>query len=193
MDGEQHQKIVLTGGPGAGKTTISEVLHKAFPHKLAIAPEAASLLMNGGFPKWPEKGAKKALQKAIYTVQCRMEEAYCCHFETQTLILDRGTVDGAAYWPDGPDSFFEAIDSSLDQELARYSCVIYLESADQDTYKLSKSRNPLRCETWAQAKRLDEKTRILWAKHPKHLLIKSKFSFSEKIAQVLKFVEREFL
>ena len=108
-----NKKIVLTGGPGAGKTTIAEVLDKAFPQKLIIVPEAASILFNGGFPRWDDLEIKKSIQKAVYYVQIELEKTYELHYPNKLLVLDRSTLDGAAYWPDHPNNFFKEFNSSL--------------------------------------------------------------------------------
>lgn len=185
------KRLVLTGGPCAGKTSISAVLAHAFDGKVALVPEAASLVFRGGFPRWREKACQEATQKAIFHVQQNMENSFGNHFPQKLLILDRGTVDGAAYWPKGTDDFFASMNSTLDQELSRYCRVIYLESADKSEYEVNKQRNPIRIEDWEEAKRLDEETYKLWSRHPKLDLIPNQKSFSDKIFAVLKIVESE--
>lgn len=44
------KKIVLTGGPCAGKTTVLNVLKQEFAGQILVIPEAATLLLSGGFP-----------------------------------------------------------------------------------------------------------------------------------------------
>ncbi|PMY18520.1 hypothetical protein C1X37_33905, partial [Pseudomonas sp. FW305-3-2-15-A-R2A1] len=62
------RKVVLTGGPCAGKTTLTQVIARVFQKHVVIIPEAASLLFTGGFPRWPELEASHATQRAIYHV-----------------------------------------------------------------------------------------------------------------------------
>ncbi len=183
------KKIVLTGGPCAGKTTIADVLSRAYAGDLIVVPEAASTLFTGGFPRWPERESRASLQRAIFSVQGEYETIFRAHYPNQLLILDRGTIDGAAYWPDGPDKFFEAMGTSLDKELARYDQVIYLESAGEEAYQIHGRRNPNRSETWQEAKHLDDLTRALWEKHHNLSLIENQRAFSDKISSVLKIVE----
>jgi len=186
-----NKKIVLTGGPCAGKTTIADVLDRAFAGDLTVVPEAASLLFTGGFPRWLENESRSALQRAVYSVQLELEAAYRIHHPNQMLILDRGTVDGAAYWPEGPDRFFAAMGTTLEKELARYEHVIYLESAGEEAYRLNVSRNPNRTESWEDARRLDELTKGLWGRHKSVSIIENQRAFSEKISSVLRIVEKE--
>ncbi|MGZ3695296.1 MAG: AAA family ATPase, partial [Bdellovibrionota bacterium] len=52
MKNKLGTKIVLTGGPCAGKTTMVKMIEQAFPASVVGVPEAASLLFNGGFPRF---------------------------------------------------------------------------------------------------------------------------------------------
>lgn len=59
----QKVKIVVTGGPSGGKTTLIEALQKDLKGKVAVVPEAASILYRGGFPRrstrWDENMFKE--------------------------------------------------------------------------------------------------------------------------------------
>jgi len=183
------RRIVLTGGPCAGKTTIAQVLERAFATDLVIMPESASLLFRGGFPRWPEDSARTCLQRSIYAVQCQMEAMFLGHHPDKVIVMDRGTIDGAAYWPKGPDDYFAVLGSSLDAELRRYDRVIFLESAGKEAYERNRTRNPARTESWDEARALDETTRRLWEQHQDLQIIRNNTAFSEKIASVLRAVE----
>lgn len=181
-------KIVLTGGPCAGKTTVSRLLTHAFEKNVMDVPEAASLLFNGGFPRSPIPDAIRASQRAIFSVQHQLEASFVAQYPDRVLILDRGSVDGAAYWPDGTENFFLSMGTTLEAELGRYEKVIYLESAGKEDYFLHKQKNPNRREDWEEAKALDEKTFALWSKHPNFFHIENQRSFYKKVSQVLRVV-----
>ncbi len=183
--------IVLTGGPCAGKTTIAQVLEKAFSGRLIMLPESASLLFQGGFPRWTDEVSAEALQRAIYHVQIELELAYAARFQDHIRVMDRGTVDGAAYWPKGPEHFFEELGTTAEAELERYDMVIYLESAGRVAYDENRRRNPNRTETWEEAAALDQVTRRQWQNHPRFVTIRNNTAFSSKIAAVLAVVEAE--
>lgn len=183
------RKIVLTGGPCAGKSTIAELISRAFRDQLIVVPESASLLFRGGFPRWPDVESRAALQRAIFQVQAQAEISYEQHFPDHALLLDRGTVDGAAYWPHGPQDFFAEMRTTEEAELGRYDEVIYLESAGQTDYGVHRLRNPTRTEEWDEARGLDERTRAIWAKHPSVHVVANCTAFSDKIFTVLKLVE----
>jgi dephospho-CoA kinase len=43
-------KIVLTGGPCAGKTSCLRAIRAEFGEQVVTVPEVATLLLNNGFP-----------------------------------------------------------------------------------------------------------------------------------------------
>jgi hypothetical protein len=161
------------------------MLARAFPNLVENVPEAASLLFSGGFPRFPNQEAQRAVQRAVFATQHELEAAYSAHFPDRVLVLDRGTVDGAAYWPEGAEAFFSSMGTNLERELGRYEAVIYLESAAELDYALHKTKNPHRKESWTEAARLDAVTFNLWSKHPRFLFIRNNRSFSRKVSDVL--------
>ena len=50
-------RIVLTGGPGGGKTTAGDLFRREFGERVVLVPEAATLLFSGGFPRVEEPPA----------------------------------------------------------------------------------------------------------------------------------------
>ncbi|MGZ3651295.1 MAG: ATP/GTP-binding protein [Bdellovibrionota bacterium] len=182
---KQIPKIVLTGGPCAGKTTMAEILARSFQGAVVNVPESASLLFSGGFPRYASTESQRATQRAVFHVQHELEATYASQFPGLALVLDRGTVDGAAYWPEGPEAFFAALGTSLKGELARYTSVIYLESAPEKAYWAHQKQNPNRTESWEEAKRLDEHTFQLWSQHSRFFHIRNNRSFHYKVSEVL--------
>ena len=127
------RRIVLTGGPGAGKTAALELIRRAsFCEHVQILPEAAGIVFGGGFPRTRHVAARKAAQRAIFHVQRELEEAARAENAAVTLC-DRGTVDGAAYWP-GPDDYFAGVGTTLAEELRRYDTVIHLRTPPLGNY-----------------------------------------------------------
>ncbi|MBS1121072.1 MAG: hypothetical protein H6Q90_3300 [Deltaproteobacteria bacterium] len=173
-------RIVLTGGPGGGKTTAADLFRREIGERVVVVPEAATLLFSGGFPRSTELHAKKSAQCAIYHVQSNLEDVQSARFPDRVLLCDRGTVDGGAYWPDGPDGFFEAVGSTADRERARYDAVIFFETAAVGGISIE-GGNPIRIESNAQALELDGKLRALWAAHPRFVVVPHDPSFVKKI------------
>jgi predicted ATPase len=181
------RRIVLTGGPGAGKTAILELIRMAFCHHVRILPEAAGVIFGGGFPRSAEGPRLRAAQRAIYHVQRQMEA--CCEGENLAVVLcDRGTLDGVAYWP-GPGSFWEDIGSDPAAEMARYEAVIHLRTPSEDGgYDHS---NPLRIESADEAHRIDLKIAELWSGHPRRYEIPTNEDFLEKAREVMAILRAE--
>ena len=96
------------------------------------------------------------------------------------LLCDRGTVDGAAYWPDGPDGFFEEMRTTQHAELARYDVVLFFETAAVGDAEVE-GGNRYRIESRDEALDLDRRLRELWAPHPAFHLVPHSPSFLAKI------------
>jgi hypothetical protein len=151
--------------------------------RVVIVPETASMLFTGGFPRRPEPEARRAAQTAIYYVQRGLEDVFAATYPTRVLLCDRGTIDGAAYWPNSADEFFASANTTLEAELARYDHVIFFETAAVGGIVIE--GNPVRIEDLAESVALDGKLRALWAKHPRFTLIRHDASFLRKIVGAL--------
>lgn len=173
-------RIVLTGGPGGGKTTAADLFRREVGEKVVVVPEAATLLFSGGFPRSTNAEARRAAQCAIYHVQRNLEDVQAALFPDRILLCDRGTLDGAVYWPDEPRGFFEAVGSSESRELDRYDGVIYFESAALGGISIE-GGNPARIENNAEALAIDQKLRALWSHHPRFVVVPHNASFVKKI------------
>lgn len=173
-------RIVVTGGPGAGKTTAIDLFRRELGDSVVVVPESGTLLFTGGFPRSALPGPRRAAQLAIYHTQRHLEAAQAELFPDRVLICDRGTLDGAAYWPDGPESFFEAVGSSVEQELERYDAVIFFETAAAGGIGIE-GGNPIRNETLNEAVELDKRLRAVWSKHPDYTFVPHHPSFFRKL------------
>ncbi len=178
--GRKCRRIVLTGGPGGGKTTAADLYRREIGERLVVVPEAATLLYSGGFPRRGETDVRIATQRAIYHVQRNLEDAQASHYCERILLCDRGTVDGAVYWPGEPFEFFTHLGSSLEVELARYDAVIFFETAAVGGMGIE-GGNAMRVESLPEAIKLDTKLRSLWMQHPHFVFVPHQLSFLAKI------------
>jgi hypothetical protein len=165
-------RIVLTGGPGGGKTTAADMIAREFGGRVAAVRETASLLFGGGFPRTGGLAARRACQRAIYATQREIEDAIGSEHPDRILLCDRGTLDGCVYWPEGPDAFFETLGTTAARERARYDAVLFFESAAVGGFEVNGRGNPYRVETAAEAARLDAALREVWRPHPRFRLIR---------------------
>lgn len=174
-------RIVLTGGPGGGKTTAADLFRREIGERVVIVPEAATLVFSGGFPRCSDPPGAYAAQQAIYHVQRNLEDVQSARYPDRILLCDRGTVDGAAYWPGDPHDFFTALGTTLEEQLARYDGVIFFESAAAGGLGIE-GGNPVRIESLEEAAALDTQLRRLWECHPRFIMVRHNASFFKKIS-----------
>lgn len=182
-----HTRIVLTGGPGAGKTAVLELVRQHFCEHVHVLPESAGIVFRGGFPRATHGAGLRAVQRAIFYVQRELEAT--AEGENAAVILcDRGTVDGSAYWP-GPDSFWPAVGTTLEAQLRRYDAVIHLRTPPlEQGYN---QVNPLRLESAAQAAAVDARLLEVWSSHPRRFVVEASPDFLAKAKRVLEIIRAE--
>ncbi|MBL9100940.1 MAG: ATP-binding protein [Myxococcales bacterium] len=169
-------RVVLTGGPGAGKTAVLELVRQHFCRHVHVLPEAASILFTGGFPRSTLAGQRSAVQRAIFWVQRELEAVQDAAEQPAITLCDRGTIDGAAYWP-GPGTLWSAVGTTLAAELGRYDAVIHLRTPGVDAYDHS---NPVRIESALEAAEIDERIASAWSSHPRRFFVESATDFMTK-------------
>lgn len=183
--------IALTGGPGAGKTAVLEAARQIFGHSLAILPEAASIVYSGGFPRRGTPASKRAAQRVIASVQEELERLTLEEGIASVALCDRAIADGAAYWPEGPEAFYENIGLTRAEVFARYSTVIHLHTPTAAMgYDQS---NPMRTETAEEAAALDRRTQTIWAGHPNRIVVPATETFTEKLEHVTSLIRQELM
>jgi hypothetical protein len=69
------------------------------------------------------------VQRQIYRLQVQQEQDLAQQHPDKILLLDRGTIDGAAYWPEGAEDYWRDLGTTHAAELRRYDLVIWMESA----------------------------------------------------------------
>lgn len=175
------RRIVLTGGPGGGKTTAADLFRRELGEGVVIVPEAATLLFSGGFPRSDEINARRSLQSAIYHVQTNLEDVQSAMYPNRILLCDRGTVDGGAYWPRGCEDFCQNMGTTLALEFSRYDAVVFFESAAVGGIPVMEGGNPTRREDVTQALEVDTQLRTIWSQHPNFIHIPHEDSFLKKV------------
>jgi hypothetical protein len=190
--GPDQLRIVLTGGPGGGKTTAADLFRREIGDQVIVVPESATILFAGGFPRTDEAEAARATQRAVYHLQRNLEDVQAARYPDRLLLCDRGTVDGAAYWPngpEGPEGFFGAMGTTFAADLSRYDVVIFFETAAVGGLSVE-TGNRYRTESNVQAVALDARLRALWSQHPNFHLVPHHASFLHKINEGLAILQR---
>ena len=187
---EEHERrrVVLTGGPGAGKTALLELIRQAFCSHVKVLPEAAGVVFGGGFPREDDDACRRAAQRAIFHVQHELEVTGDSHHPA-IVLCDRGTVDGLAYWPGPAEDFWSSMGTTLDDEIGRYHAVIHLRTpALEQGYN---HQNPLRTESPAAAADIDASIADAWALHPRRFIVESSSDFLDKAARAVEILRAE--
>lgn len=179
------RKIALTGGPGAGKTAVLEIVRRLLCDHVTILPESAGMLFSGGFPRGAAPHLRRAAQRAIFHVQ-RELEATTEGAAHAIVLCDRGTVDGGAYWP-GPGELWSEVGTTLAAELARYDAVIHLRTPTGGY----NHQNPLRTESEGEAQAIDDRIAALWATHPRRYEIAAERDFLAKAVRAIGVLREE--
>lgn len=187
-------KIVLTGGPCAGKTTCLRAVKEEFGNQVVILPEAATMLLEGGFPipgnhlSWSPKW-QQSFQSAILSIQKELESAYelvACEHNARLLVCDRGILDGSAYWSGGLIAFSEHFSLQVAECYSRYVAILHLESlATANPEKYGKAGNDKRFEGVEEAAERELLTRNAWEGHSSWVLISGRRDVGAKISEVL--------
>lgn len=185
--GHHARLVVLTGGPGAGKTAVLELVRKTLCEHIAILPEAASVLFGGGFWRLDSNSGKQAAQRAIYHVQEEMQNLVINERKWALGLCDRGTLDGLAYWPGTEAEFYSSLKTEKEIELKKYLAVIHLKSPSLEMgYN---HQNPIRTESAALASQIDQRIHNIWKSHPHYSCIESTSNFIEKVSEAVRQIQ----
>ncbi len=173
------KKIVLTGGPCGGKSTIINALRNKLRNQIIIVPEAATILFGGhpvgGFPVpnkdicWSTKW-QACFQAAVTHTAIGLEDTWelkATRDNIKLLICDRGILDGAAYTHGGLEEFCQIYSINYQTALTRYFMVIHIETLAITKPQLYGSKNnSVRFENLKEAKKRDYLLREIWQAHP---------------------------
>jgi predicted ATPase len=181
------RRVVLTGGPGAGKTAVLELIRLFFCDHVQALPEAAGIVFAGGFPRSDAPALRQAAQRAIYHIQHELE-VIADTGNAAVVLCDRGTVDCGAYWT-GEGDLFSAVGTTRAAELARYDAVIHLRTPTSP--QAYNHRNPLRIESIEEASAIDARIAAQWSEHPRRFVVEPTEDFLHKAARALALLRDE--
>jgi predicted ATPase len=180
------KKIVLTGGPGSGKTVIATRLAAMNSDALALVPEAATQVYDQLKTRWDrlDLEGRRDVQRRIYRLQAEQEDRMARQHPGKLLLLDRGTIDGSAYWPEGPEAYWLDLRTTHARELARYDVVIWLETAAALGLYDGDQSNVCRFEDAPGAIASGKLLLELWGAHPHLRHVGAFTNIGDKVAAV---------
>ena len=180
----ERKRIVLTGGPSAGKTAVLELVRQHLCQHVVLLPQAAAIVFRGGFTRGATDHERQAVQRAIYHLQCELEATIDEAHEPSLVICDRGIVDGSAYWP-GPGTLWSAVGTTIEAELRRYDLVVHMRTPVGRAYG---RHNPLCIESAADALAVDERIVQAWSGHPHRFIVECAGDFMVKARRALELI-----
>ena len=188
-------KIVLTGGPCAGKTTALTWINNYFSKRgymVLFVPETATELISNGVAPWT-CGTNYDYQTFQIRLQKTKEQIYDEAAKTMKndkilIVCDRGILDNKAYMKGAEfKKILRDFGTSEVKERDSYDAVFHLVSAakgKEDVYTLA--NNVARTESVEEASKLDDKIISAWTGHPHFRIIDNSTEFEEKLERLLK-------
>lgn len=188
-------KIVITGGPCAGKTTAMSWIQSNFVkmgYSVLFVPETATELITGGLAPWT-CGSNVEYQKCQMKLQLEKEKVFeqgaaSMPVEKVLIVCDRGALDNKAYMT---DLDFACVLQSLgcnEVELRdNYDAVFHLVTAAKGAERFyTTANNAARTETVEQAAALDDKLIAAWTGHPHLRIIDNATDFEDKLKRLIR-------
>ena len=187
-------KIVITGGPCAGKTTAMSWIQNAFVprgYTVLFIGETATEFIRGGVAPWTT-GCNLDYQKVQLSLQIEKERLFEQAARTMKadkvlIVCDRGLLDNKAYMP--PEEFEEAMRYLGTNEVEMrdgYDAVFHLVSAAKGAEEFyTTANNAARTETVEQARDLDDRLIAAWTGHPHLRVIDNATDFSLKMRRLI--------
>ena len=187
-------KIVITGGPCAGKSTAMSWIQNAFTAKgytVLFVPETATELITGGVAPWT-CGSNLDYQKGQMKLQLEKEKVFgnaaaSMKAERVLIVCDRGALDNKAYMT--PIEYNAVLDHLGTNEIElrdNYDAVFHLVTAAKGAEGFyTNSNNTARTETPEQARELDDKLISAWTGHPHLRVIDNSTGFEEKMKRLI--------
>jgi len=187
-------KLVITGGPCSGKTKALAELRKRFGNRVAFVPEIATIIIGqvGILPPAHDAVAMLDFQRTVYRVQRRLEDGACrqaLRDGKKLVIVDRGTVDSAAYMTRGLDDLAHVAGGPIREEYARYAGVLCLATPSEAIYRKFSGNNSARSETYPQAEAVGERIRQVWKGHKRFIFIENGTGWKKKLDAIVHHVQ----
>lgn len=187
-------KIVITGGPCAGKSTAMSWVQNAFTqmgYTVLFVSETATELITGGVAPWT-CGTNSEYQQCQMKLQIEKEKIFCEAAATMStdkvlIVCDRGALDNKAYM-DALEflSVLKAIGINEVELRDNYDAVFHLVTAAKGAVEFyTTANNSARTETVEEAAEMDDKLISAWTGHPHFRVIDNTSDFEGKMRRLI--------
>ncbi len=195
-------RIVLTGGPAAGKTTLISRILKEFKQedgwRVITIPETATELISGfGIKPFGNcmsmlKFQDFAIADQIHKEKLALWAAEVVPEENILILYDRAIMDDKAYIS---DEEFAATLAGFDGRtektvLAGYDAVLHLVTCAKGAEFAYDLGNEARTESIEYAREMDDRTLRAWSGHPNLRIIDNAINFEDKINRAIREIYR---
>lgn len=188
-------KIVVTGGPCAGKSTALNRIRDTFTqmgYAVLFVPETATELILSGVAPWTCR-TREDFQRCRMALQLEKEriimQAACAMPQEKVLVVcDRGLHDSKAYMTQ--DMFLSLVSELGQNEIAMrdgYDAVFHLVTAAKGAREYyTTANNSARTETPEEAAALDDRLIAAWTGHPHFRVIDNAGDFEDKMHRLMR-------
>ena len=183
-------KIVITGGPCAGKSTAMSTIQSELTklgYKVYFIAESATEVITSGVTPDLNNFQKHLLQ--LQLDKEKMYENIAKDNEAKTVIvLDRGVLDSKPYMKPGEfESICKELHTSELELRDNYDAVFHLVTAAKGAEEFyTTANNAARRETAEEAAAMDDKGIEAWTGHPHFRVIDNSTDFDEKIKRLMR-------
>ena len=190
----QITKIVITGGPCAGKTTAITRIQKEFErrgYRVLFVSETATELITGGVAPWTcgsnldYQICQVGLQK--YKESVFEQAASTMDSDKILIVCDRGVLDNKAYMTQEEfDAVLRSLGTNEVAERDKYDAVFHMVTAAKGALEAyTTANNEARRETPEEAAALDDKLIACWTGHPHLRVIDNSGDFESKLRRTV--------
>lgn len=200
--GKKIYRVVLTGGPASGKTTLISRILKEFKQddgwRVITIPETATELISGfginpfGVCMSMLKFQDFVIADQIHKEKLALQAAEVVPEEKVLIVYDRALLDDKAYITDEEfaDTLYRVGGKTEAEVLAGYDAVLYLVTCAKGAEFAYNLGNTARSESIEYAREIDDRTLNAWSAYQNLRIIDNSVNFEDKINRAIREIYR---
>lgn len=185
------KRFVITGGPGAGKSTLIETFRQEFADTIQCVPEIPTLLITQlGLTPDTREGQyvfTKEFGHTLYHVQVLLEklsENVARRTGKTALLLDKSRLDTLVHFlcnGGSTEDYEKTFNTTLLDEYNAYDLVLFLGIPREDVYENIRNNNAARGVSYRDAKKTAEVYYSVWQNHPHFVFIPNESDWTKVV------------